>query len=158
MFQGERDELCQNGITIASPRCNLLKASSMNIPWQRMCLIPLMRSDMSQFYLISQIKTIRPSHRIVANPQIKKLQSINLPNHGAYFPDIIDFTAHLVYEVHWKGERKEEPFDNLPASWRGVNVFIVDFDVPETIVVKMPGFYFAGIKDDSYEKMIVRRG
>ena len=70
-----------------------------------------------------------------------------LSNQKPYFPDIIDMTMHFAYEVHWKGGRKEEPFDFLPEPWKGINVFIEDFDVPETIIVRMPGFYFARISE-----------
>lgn len=67
-----------------------------------------------------------------------------------YYPDVADYTAKLAYEVHWKGERKEESFDSLPEGWKGVNVFIDDAGTPFTVVVKMPGFKTAFVNKDNY--------
>lgn len=106
--------------------------------------------------LARRLKTEQPSHKIIANPKFKKMGPLRLTNQKPFYPDIIDLTTHLAYEVHWKGERKEEPFDYLPEPWKGINVFIVDFDVPETIVVRMPGFSFARIENESFIKMLFK--
>ena len=42
------------------------------------------------------------------------------------YPDVVNGTQRIAYEVHWKGERKEDNFQELPPGCRGVNVFIVD--------------------------------
>ena len=73
---------------------------------------------------------------------------MQLVDGSMYYPDIIDKSAKLVYEVHWKAERKEEAFDKLPEGWKGVNVFIDDSSSPYSVVVKMPGFRFVMIADD----------
>ena len=51
------------------------------------------------------------------------------------FPDVINFTRHISYEVHWAGNRKESAFDRLPQGWRGVNVFITDIWQTEELYV-----------------------
>lgn len=79
---------------------------------------------------------------------------IMLLNQKPCFPDIIDMTMHFAYEVNWKGGRKEEPFDFPPDPWKGINVFIEDFNVPEKIIVRMPGYYFARIGEESFAKII----
>jgi hypothetical protein len=83
----------------------------------------------------------------------KKRMNLLLNDGTDYYPDIIDCTAKLVYEVHWKGERKEESYQKLPDGWHGVDVFVTDSVSPSVIIVKMPGYKIArldcGKKDDT---------
>ncbi len=97
-----------------------------------------------------KLKEMYKGHEIKVNPQIKKQECIKLQDGEPYYPDIIDKTAKIVYEVHWKGGRKEEKFGKLPEGWRGVNVFIEDCDTPCTIIVKMPGFKYASISANEF--------
>lgn len=100
--------------------------------------------------LARELKKKYPSHEIRANPQIKRQERLQLIDGNTYYPDIVDKSAKLVYEVHWKGGRKEESFDKLPEGWKGVNVFIDDSNTPCVIVVKMPGFRYVMIMDDKF--------
>lgn len=92
--------------------------------------------------LAKKLKELHKDHEIIINPQIKKQGSIRLIDGTIYYPDIIDKTTKTVYEVHWKGKRKELEFDKLPVGWQGINIFIDDSTTPYTIVVKMPGFRY----------------
>jgi hypothetical protein len=55
----------------------------------------------------------------------------------AVYPDIVDEENRLVYEIHVKGERRREYFDQLPDGWKGINVFLDEENNPQTLVVKM---------------------
>lgn len=93
-------------------------------------------------------------HDVIANPKFKRQGSGTLILDKPYYADIIDETAKIVYEVHWKGERKEESFYDLPPPWKGVNVFIEDYDNPFTIIAKAPGYEFAFVERSSFSKGI----
>lgn len=59
---------------------------------------------------------------------MRKIQLVT----GEYiYPDIIDLTNRLVYEIHIKGERRREYFDKLPDGWKGIKK-----ENPQTLVVK----------------------
>ena len=70
------------------------------------------------------LKEERPEDDIWMNSRYRK-EKRTVPG-TTIIPDAINFTKQVAYEVHWKGSRKEDHFSNLPAGWRGVNVFIVD--------------------------------
>lgn len=55
----------------------------------------------------------------------------------AVYPDIVDEGNKLVYEIHVKGERRREYFDQLPDGWKGINVFLDEENNPQTLVVKV---------------------
>lgn len=55
----------------------------------------------------------------------------------AVYPDIVDERNKLVYEIHVKGERRREYFDQLPDMWRGINVFLDEENNHQTLVVKI---------------------
>jgi hypothetical protein len=42
-----------------------------------------------------------------------------------YYPDVVDFTNKIAYEVHVHRRRADEKWSKLPGDWRGVNVFTV---------------------------------
>jgi len=66
-------------------------------------------------------------------------------------PDAINFTKQVAYEVHWKGERKEDHFENLPAGWRGVNVFIVDIWETSDVYVLTLNENYAHITSEDWQ-------
>ena len=43
-----------------------------------------------------------------------------------YYPDVVDFTNKVAYEVPVYGMRKEHQWSKMPEGSRGVNVFTVD--------------------------------
>lgn len=101
--------------------------------------------------LAQQLLAKYPDHKLSVNPKFKR-QGGGPKLESPYYADIVDETAKIVYEVHWKGQRKEASFYNLPEPWKGVNVFIEDWDTPFTIVVKVPNIEFAFVKRSRFSK------
>ncbi|AIF82949.1 hypothetical protein NTE_00873 [Candidatus Nitrososphaera evergladensis SR1] len=93
------------------------------------------------------LKEKYPLHTIEPNVKYRrKRQGPPLRNGRDYYPDVVDYTDKIAYEVHWKGSRKEESFDWLPEGWKGVNVFIDDMSNPFAIIVRMPGYGFTFVE------------
>ena len=66
-----------------------------------------------------------------------------------YYPDVIDLTNKVAYEVHVYGNRAEERWDKMPQGWRGVNVFTVDLWQKEDVYIwSSDGEYVHSTKDD----------
>lgn len=86
--------------------------------------------------LVRKLKEENPDHEIYVNMKIKGQKILLLQNGNSYRPDIIDETAKIVYEVHFKGERKEESYDLLPDGWTAVDVFITQSPASSAIVVR----------------------
>lgn len=103
--------------------------------------------------LAQQLRQKYSDHKLSVNPKFKR-QGGGPKLDNPYYADIVDETAKIVYEVHWKGKRKEANFYNLPEPWKGVNVFIEDHDTPFTIVVKVPDVEFACIERVRFSKML----
>lgn len=78
----------------------------------------------------------------------KKVPKMILTNGKEYFPDLWNKTKKIVYEMHYRGQRKGEEFENLPNGWKGVNIFYDERDNPETIVIKFKGYEIKKIKWD----------
>lgn len=74
---------------------------------------------------------------------------IILKNGKTTYPDIINNTKKMIYEIHVEGERREDCFDLLPNGWRGVNVFYDEPMNPEIIVIKLDSFEIKRIEWDS---------
>jgi hypothetical protein len=109
--------------------------------------------DVVVVQLAKQIRQKYPDHKLSINPKFKR-QGGGPKLNNPYYADLVDETAKIVYEVHWKGERKEASFYNLPDPWKGVNVFIEDRDTPFTIVVKVPDVEFALIERSRFSKIL----
>ena len=66
-----------------------------------------------------------------------------------YYPDVVDFTNKVAYEVPVYGKRKEHQWSKMPEGWRGVNVFTVDiWQKDEVWVWSSDGQYDHINKDD----------
>lgn len=102
-------------------------------------------------HLAADLKKKYPDHDIIPNVKYRRTRkAVPLRKEGAmYYPDVVDMTDKIAYEVHWKGDRKEESFDSLQDGWTGIDVFITHPGAPRSIVVKMPGFeaVFAEFKE-----------
>lgn len=93
-----------------------------------------------------------PDHKYHINPKMKsKKKYITLRNGKHYYPDILDETGNVVYEVHWHGGRKEEHFDGLPDGWQAVDVFITHSMASSVIVARMPDF---AVAKGEFEKLL----
>ena len=92
-----------------------------------------------------------PADDIRANSAIPRKKK-TVPGTNIY-PDVINFTKKIAYEVHWKGNRKEEQFDNIPEGWRGVNVFIVGKRESEDVYVLDLNNNYAHIMDQDWQKV-----
>jgi len=66
----------------------------------------------------------------------KKAPNLTLDNGNNYRPDICNRNKQQVYEIHYRGLRKEEEFSNLPEGWVGVNIFYDEFVCPFTLIIK----------------------
>jgi len=93
-------------------------------------------------HLAAALKKKYPDHDIVPNVKYRRTRkAVPLREATArYYPDIVDVTDKIAYEVHWKGSRKEESFDSLQDGWKGVNVFIDDSSTPFSVLIRMPGY------------------
>jgi len=73
--------------------------------------------------LARKLQTYNPDANIVANSKFRKKHH-RVPDMTVdYYPDVIDLTNNVAYEVHVYGNRAEQSWDNMPQGWRGVNVF-----------------------------------
>lgn len=110
--------------------------------------------DMVVYHLLKALQKKYPRNRFSVNFKIKRSGGgpLVLLDGSPYLADIADEDDKIVYEVHWRGERKEKQFDNLPPPWKGVNVFIDDWNTPFTIVVKVPDVEFAFIERSKFVK------
>jgi len=95
------------------------------------------------------LKNENKSDDIRADQVSANRPQIILRNGKTIYPDIINNTKKMIYEIHVKGERKEDYFDLLPNGWRGVNVFYDEPMNPETIVIKLDSFEIKRIEWDS---------
>lgn len=97
--------------------------------------------DTVVLHLAQHLKKKHPENDIRPNVIWRKTrEGPPLDADKSVYPDVVDYTAKLAYEVHWKGSRKEATFGSLPEGWAGVNVFIDDAANPYSIVVRMPGY------------------
>ena len=112
--------------------------------------------DKVVYHLFKALKKKYPRNRFSVNFKIKRSgggPSVLLDG-SAYLADIADEDNKIAYEVHWRGQRKEKQFDNLPPPWKGVNVFIDDWNTPFTIVAKVPDVEFAVIEKDQFSRIL----
>ena len=105
--------------------------------------------------LAQRLKRESPSDDIAIDaPKVRReRRGLQLRDGSTYIPDIINFTRRVAYEVHWRGERKEDLLDKLPEGWRLVNVFIDTAWSPETIVVRYPGLTFKRLTPEEFEEL-----
>ena len=75
-----------------------------------------------------------PNSKLNLDVKAHNRPKITLTDGKEIYPDIMDETRKRIYEVHVKGQRKEDYFDKLPEGWYGVNVFYDKWMCPETIV------------------------
>ena len=105
--------------------------------------------------LAKRLKKENPGDDIAIDaPRVKRQRrGLQLRDGTTYIPDIANFTQKIAYEVHWRGERKEDLPGKLPEGWRVVNVFIDTAWSPETIVVRYPGLTFKRITPEEFEEL-----
>ena len=77
-----------------------------------------------------------PNSKLNLDVKAHNRPKITLTDGKEIYPDIMDETRKRIYEVHVKGQRKEDYFDKLPEGWYGVNVFYDEWMCPETIIFK----------------------
>ena len=70
-----------------------------------------------------------------------------------YYPDVIDLTNKVAYEVHVYGNRAEERWDKIPEGWRGVNVFTVDIWQKDEVFIWSPDGEFVHINKDNWRSV-----
>ena len=98
--------------------------------------------------LCKMLSTESPDDDIWPNSRYRKKKRSVLDTN--IFPDVVNFSKCIAYEVHWAGSRKEKQFSRLPEGWRGVNVFIADiWETQEVYVFSLDG-QFALITDDDW--------
>jgi len=58
-----------------------------------------------------------------------------------FWPDALNFSKQIAYEVHWAGNRKENQRDHYPPGWQLINVYITDIWEREAYVFNLDGHY-----------------
>lgn len=104
--------------------------------------------------LANVLRADSPEDDVFPNTTYKRRRrSINLRNNKIVYPDVVNFTRQIAYEVHWSGSRKEEHFDNLPDGWKGVNVFVTDtWESEEAYVFSLDSEgKYAHVSQDSWQ-------
>jgi len=105
--------------------------------------------------LTRQIKAGRPDAHIQPNSKFRK-QHHRVPDMSVdYYPDVIDFTNKVAYEVHLYGNGKvasEERWDKMPDGWKGVNVFTGDICQKDEVFVWSPDGEYVHINKDDWNQ------
>ena len=91
-------------------------------------------------------------HKLIRNKHTEYLRNLEhdvstskvgisfvLKNRIKIYPDIIDYTDKVIYEVQNSGNKKDDVFDNLPKDWRGGYIFITNNNCTEDYVYKPNG-------------------
>jgi hypothetical protein len=76
------------------------------------------------------------TQQLINNHNARFRYKITLKTGETIYPDIVNASRKVVYEIHVKGERRGNYFGKLPDGWKGINVFYDEEDNPETMVVK----------------------
>lgn len=105
-------------------------------------------------HAIFTIKVVQWLKQIDKNDKIRTyLQSssqLENKDGAPYKPDIVNYTKKIAYEVHYRGDRKGNEFENLKEGWRGVNVFYDEEPNTETILIKETSHRIRIVQWDTY--------
>ena len=103
--------------------------------------------------LTRQLRADHPNADIQPNSAYRK-EHHKVPDMPVdYYPDVVDFTNKVTYEVHVYGNRKELEWNQMPDGWRGVNVFTVDIWQKEEVYVWSPDGEFVHINKDDWQSV-----
>ena len=103
--------------------------------------------------LVGKLQADNPDANIVANSKYRKKHH-RVPDMTVdYYPDVIDFTNNVAYEVHVYGNRAEQRWDKMPQDWRGVNVFTVDIWQKDEVYVWSPDGEFIQLNKSDWRSV-----
>ena len=103
--------------------------------------------------LTRQLRADHPNADIQPNSAYRK-EHHKVPDMPVgYYPDVVDFTNKVAYEVHVYGKRKELEWNQMPDGWRGVNVFTVDIWQKEEVYVWSPDGEFVHINKADWQSV-----